>query len=170
MRDRCAIVIVMGVSGSGKTTVATALAQYLGWPFKDGDELHPPANIAKMRAGHPLDDGDRGPWLEAIAEWIDKWREARSCGVITCSALKRRYRELLTKGRAEVRIVYLHGDRSPIAARLAARTGHFMPSKLLDSQFAALEEPGLDEHAIRVEIDQPVSDIVAKIAAELRRA
>jgi gluconokinase len=165
MDDRCTILIVMGVSGSGKTTVATALAQHLGWPFKDGDELHPAANIAKMHAGHPLDDCDRWPWLLQIADWIDTWRAAGSCGVITCSALKRNYRAFLTKGRGEVRIVYLHGDRALIANRLAARSDHFMPSGLLASQFAALEEPGPDEHAIRVEIDQPVSEIVAEIAA-----
>ena len=159
----------MGVSGSGKTTIASALAQHLGWPFKDGDELHPAANIAKMRAGHALDDHDRWPWLARIADWIDARRAAGSCGVITCSALKRSYRELLTEGRPEVRIVYLHGDQSLIAARLAARHGHFMPSDLLASQFAALEEPGPDEQAIRVEVDQPVSDIVAAIAAALRQ-
>ena len=159
----------MGVSGSGKTTIASALAQHLGWPFKDGDELHPAANIAKMRAGHALDDHDRWPWLARIADWIDARRAAGSCGVITCSALKRSYRELLTEGRPEVRIVYLHGDQSLIAARLAARHGHFMPSDLLASQFAALEEPGPDQQAIRVEVDQPVSDIVAVIAAALRQ-
>jgi carbohydrate kinase (thermoresistant glucokinase family) len=165
MGDRCTILIVMGVSGSGKTTVAAALAQYLGWPFKDGDELHPAANIAKMRAGHPLEDSDRWPWLARIADWINAWRAAGSCGVITCSALKRSYRAFLTKGRGEVRIVYLHGDMALIAKRLAARSGHFMPSGLLASQFAALEEPGPDEHAIRVEVDQPVGKIVAEIAA-----
>jgi gluconokinase len=167
MADRCTILIVMGVSGSGKTTIATALAQHLGWPFKDGDELHPPSNIAKMHAGHPLDDTDRWPWLAQIAEWIDAWRAVGSCGVITCSALKRRYRAFLTKGRGEVRIIYLHGDMALIATRLAARSDHFMPRDLLASQFAALEEPGPDEHAIRVEIDQPVSETVAAIAAVL---
>jgi gluconokinase len=167
MADRCTILIVMGVSGSGKTTIATALAQHLGWPFKDGDELHPPSNIAKMHAGHPLDDTDRWPWLAQIAEWIDAWRAVGSCGVITCSALKRRYRAFLTKGRGEVRIIYLHGEMALIATRLAARSDHFMPRDLLASQFAALEEPGPDEHAIRVEIDQPVSETVAAIAAVL---
>lgn len=167
MHDRCTILIVMGVSGSGKTTVAAALAQHLGWPFKDGDELHPAANIAKMRAGHPLDDSDRWPWLAQIADWIDAWRAAGSCGVITCSALKRSYRAFLTKGRGEVCIVYLHGDRSLIATRLATRSGHFMPSDLLASQFAALEEPGPDEHAIRVEVDQPVNEIVTDTAAAI---
>jgi gluconokinase len=167
MHDRCTILIVMGVSGSGKTTVAAALAQHLGWPFKDGDELHPAANIAKMRAGHPLDDSDRWPWLAQIADWIDAWRAAGSCGVITCSALKRSYRAFLTKGRGEVRIVYLHGDRSLIATRLATRSGHFMRSDLLASQFAALEEPGPDEHAIRVEVDQPVNEIVTDTAAAI---
>jgi gluconokinase len=167
MGDRCTILIVMGVSGSGKTTVAAALAQHLGWPFKDGDELHPPSNIAKMRSGHPLDDSDRWPWLTSIAAWIDAWRAAGNCGVITCSALKRSYRAFLTKGRGEVRIVYLHGDMALIATRLAVRTGHFMPSDLLASQFAALEEPEPDQHVIRVEVDQPVNEIVAAIAATL---
>jgi gluconokinase len=170
MGDGCTILIVMGVSGSGKTAVASALAQHLGWPFKDGDELHPAANIAKMRSGHALDDHDRWPWLAQIAEWIDAWRAAASCGVITCSALKRSYRAFLTKGRGEVRIVYLHGDASLIATRLAARSGHFMPSDLLASQFAALEEPRPEEHAIRAEIDQPVSEIVAAIATALSQS
>jgi carbohydrate kinase (thermoresistant glucokinase family) len=167
MDDRCTILIVMGVSGSGKTTVAAALAHHLGWPFKDGDELHPSSNIAKMRSGHPLDDSDRWPWLAQIADWIDAWRAAGNCGVVTCSALKRSYRAFLTKGRGDVRVVYLHGDMALIAKRLAARNGHFMPSGLLASQFAALEEPGPDEHAIRVEVDQPVAKIVAEIAVSI---
>jgi gluconokinase len=120
-----------------------------------------------MHAGHPLDDSDRWPWLAQIAEWIDAWRAVGSCGVITCSALKRRYRAFLTKGRGEVRIIYLHGDMALIATRLAARSDHFMPSGLLASQFAALEEHAPDEHAIRVEVDQPVSETVAAIAAVL---
>ncbi|MBV8511288.1 MAG: gluconokinase [Xanthobacteraceae bacterium] len=169
MAEPRTILVVMGVSGSGKTTIATALAQHLGWPFKDGDELHPAANIAKMRSGHALDDQDRWPWLARIADWIDAWQAAGSCGVITCSALKRSYREFLTKGRPAVLFVYLHGDVSLIATRLAPRSGHFMPSDLLASQFAALQEPGPEEHAIRVEIDQPVSEIVAAIAAALRQ-
>jgi gluconokinase len=167
MADPRTILVVMGVSGSGKTTIASALAQHLGWPFKDGDELHPAANIAKMRAGHALDDHDRWPWLARIADWIDARRAAGSCGVITCSALKRSYREFLTKGRPAVRFVYLRGDASLIATRLAVRSGHFMPGGLLASQFAALQEPGPDEHAIRVEIDQPVSEIVAAIVVAL---
>jgi gluconokinase len=169
MGDRCTILIVMGVSGSGKTTVATALAQRLGWPFKDGDDLHPPSNVAKMHAGHPLDDSDRWPWLESIAARIDKWRGAGSSGMITCSALKRSYRAFLTKGRGEVRIVYLHGDMGLIAKRVAARSGHFMPSALLASQFSALEEPGPDEHAIQVEVDGPVNDVVTAITSALAR-
>ncbi len=168
MADPHTILIIMGVSGSGKTTVARALAQHLGWPFKEGDELHPPSNIAKMRAGHALDDRDRWPWLESVAAWIDTWRAEASSGVITCSALKRSYRTFLTEGRPEVRIVYLRGDRSLIADRLAARHGHFMPSDLLATQFAALEEPGPNEHAIRVEVDQPVSEIVTAIVAPLK--
>src|ERR1700730_6858715 len=125
------ILIVIGVSGSGKTTIATALAQRLDWPFKEGDELHPESDITKMHSGHPLDDRDRWPWLEKVADWIDGWRQVGTSGVITCSALKRSYRDFLTSGRPEVRVVYLHGDRTVIAARMAARQGHFMPTAVL---------------------------------------
>jgi carbohydrate kinase (thermoresistant glucokinase family) len=161
------ILIVIGVSGSGKTTIATALAQRLDWPFKEGDELHPESDITKMHARHPLDDRDRWPWLEKVADWIDGWRQVGTFGVITCSALKRSYRDFLTSGRPEMRVVYLHSDRTVIAARLAARQGHFMPTSLLDSQFAILEEPDPDEDPIRVDVDRPVADIVAEIVREI---
>ena len=161
------ILIITGVSGSGKTTIATTLVEQLGWPFKEGDELHLPSDITKMHSGHPLDDRDRWPWLEKIADWIDGWRQAGTAGVITCSALKRSYRDFLTSGRPEVRVVYLHGERAVIAARLAERKEHFMPSSLLDSQLAVLEEPDPDEELIRVEIDRLVGDIVAEIVREL---
>ncbi len=162
------ILIIAGVSGSGKTTIAAALAQRLDWPFKEGDDLHPASDITKMHSGHPLDDRDRWPWLEKVAAWIDGWRQARTSGVITCSALKRSYRDFLTSGRPEVRIVYLHGEKAVIAARLAAREEHFMPTSLLDSQFVILEEPDPDEDPIRVDVDRLVGDIVANIVRELK--
>src|SRR3984893_12553924 len=125
------ILVVMGVSGSGKSTIAKALADRMGWAFEEGDDLHPGSDITKMHSGHPLDDRDRWPWLEKVADWIDGWRQAGKSGVITCSALKRSYRDFLTSGRPEVRVVYLHGDRTVIAARMAARQGHFMPTAVL---------------------------------------
>jgi carbohydrate kinase (thermoresistant glucokinase family) len=167
MADERTILIITGISGSGKTTIATALAQLLGWPFKEGDDLHPASNITKMHSGHPLDDRDRWPWLEKLADWIDGWRQVGNSGVITCSALKRSYRNFLTSGRPEVRIVYLHGDRAVIAARLAARKGHFMPASILDSQIATLEEPDADEDPIRVDVGRLVEDIVAEIVNKL---
>src|SRR5712671_7279195 len=161
------ILVVMGVSGSGKTTIAKALADRLGWAFEEGDDLHPGSDIAKMRSGHPLDDRDRWPWLEKVAAWIDGWRQVGTSGVITCSALKRSYRDFLTRGRPEVRVVYLRGDRALIAARLAAREGHFMPASLLDSQLATLEEPDTDEHPIYADVGRPVEDIIADIERDL---
>jgi carbohydrate kinase (thermoresistant glucokinase family) len=167
------VLVVMGVSGSGKTTVARPLAERLGWPFKEGDDLHPPANIAKMKAGVPLTDADRAPWLAAIAAWIDGQAAAGEAGVVTCSALKRAYRASLTAGRPQVRIVYLRGSQAVIAARLARRRHHFMPPSLLASQFADLEEPGADEHPIVIDIDQSVEaqveEIVAAVAAATPR-
>jgi carbohydrate kinase (thermoresistant glucokinase family) len=167
MADDRTILIITGISGSGKTTIATALAQLFGWPFKEGDDLHPASNITKMRSGDPLDDRDRWPWLVKLADWIDGWRQVGSSGVITCSALKRSYRNFLTSGRPEVRVVYLHGDRAVIAARLAARKGHFVPTTILESQIATLEEPDPDEDSIRVGVDQLVEDIVAEIVHKL---
>ena len=161
------VAVIMGVSGSGKTTIGRALARRLRWLFQEGDALHPSENVAKMRAGHPLDDEDRAPWLAAIAARIDDWRMRHEDGVITCSALKRRYREVITGDRPDVRLVYLAGSRALIAERLAARRGHFMPAGLLDSQFLALEPPMPEEHAIVVSVDAPIVDIVARIAASL---
>jgi gluconokinase len=140
----------MGVSGSGKSTVAGVLAGQLGWQLVEGDDLHPPANIAKMRAGHRLTDGDRAPWLAKIAAWISERRRAGRPAIVTCSALKRKYRDVL---RADgVVFVHLAGTREQIARRLATRPGHFMPAALLDSQFADLEPPAPDENAITVDI------------------
>jgi len=161
------VLVLMGVSGCGKTTVAQILAERLHWACEEGDALHPPANVAKMAAGHPLDDADRAPWLAKIADWVDARLDAGECGVITCSSLKRRYRALIARRGHGVEFVYLHGSRELIAQRLSGRHGHFMPSSLLDSQFAALEEPGPDEPAIRVEIGEPPEDIATDIATAL---
>ncbi len=157
----------MGVSGSGKSTVGAVLATRLGWAFVDGDSLHPPANIAKMHAGVPLDDHDREPWLDAIAAQIESWIEEGRPGVVTCSALKRRYRDRIIVGRADVRLIYLSGSHEVIGARLAGRHGHFMPASLLDSQFATLEPPDPDEGATVVDIDQPVAAVVDEIVTAL---
>jgi carbohydrate kinase (thermoresistant glucokinase family) len=161
------IAVVMGVSGTGKTTVGSALAHFLGWRFQEGDALHPPENVAKMHAGIPLDDEDRAPWLRAVAARIDQWRERREAGIITCSALKRKYRDIIIGDRPEVRLVYLTAPPALIAERLAGRRGHFMPASLLESQLAALEPPGLDENALIVTVDAPVETIVERIAAVL---
>lgn len=161
------IVLLMGVSGAGKTTVGRALAQRLGWHFLEGDALHPPANIAKMRGGQPLDDNDRAPWLAAIAVRIDEWRRDGECGIVACSALKRRYRDVIIGERPDVRLVFLDGARELLIERLSLRRGHFMPAALLDSQLATLEPPTADEHAIIVSIELPVARIVDAIAAQL---
>lgn len=159
--------VVMGVSGSGKSTIADHLARRLGWAYEDGDRFHPASNVAKMSAGHPLTDEDRWPWLQAIADEIDRLAASGERAVIACSALKRAYRDILVHGREDVRIVFLDGTRDLIAARLAARKGHFMPSGLLTSQFATLERPGADERPIIVSIDAPVEAIVDDIVNQL---
>jgi len=161
------IFVVMGVSGSGKTTIGAQLALRLHWEFADADWFHPPANVEKMHAGIPLDDEDRRPWLEAVARWIDARRHAGQHGVVTCSALKRRYRAVLIGDRADVRLVYLKGEKALIARRIAARHEHFMPASLLQSQFDALEEPGPDERPIVVSVEPLPHEIVAKILAEV---
>ncbi|KQO72423.1 hypothetical protein ASF41_16690 [Methylobacterium sp. Leaf111] len=161
------VLVVMGVSGSGKSTVASRLAERLGWTFVDGDSFHSPGHVAKMRAGHPLDDDDRAPWLAAIGAWIDTQLQQRTPGVVVCSALRRAYRDVLVRGREEVRIVYLAGDRPLIEGRLARRQGHFMPAGLLDTQFAILEPPAPEENAVAVGIDAAPETIVATIVARL---
>jgi len=162
------VVVMMGVSGSGKTTAAVMLAAREGWQMLEGDSLHPPANVEKMRHGIPLTDEDRWPWLQAIAAEIDRWRAAGISGVVACSALKRSYRDLLIDGRPDVVLVYLQGSHELIANRLAARMGHYMPPTLLDSQFATLEEPGPDEHPIVVSVDHPTEEIVAQVIQALK--
>lgn len=162
------IAVVMGVAGAGKTTVGRALARRLGWQFQEGDALHPPENVAKMRSGYPLDDDDRAPWLAAVAARIDAWRNEKTSGVVTCSALKRAYRDIIIGKRPDVRLIFLTAPRDVLAARLASRTGHFMPASLLDSQLATLEPPSReDEHAILVGAAAPVEAVVEEIVAAL---
>lgn len=163
----CAL-LVMGVSGSGKSTIGEKLAERLGWPYEDGDTFHPPSNVAKMRAGHPLTDEDRWPWLKAIADEIDRVCQVGGHAVIACSALKRAYRDLLVHGRSDVRIVFLKGTSLLIAERLARRKGHFMPPGLLESQFKTLEPPAPSERPVTVSIDGPVEAIVGDILRQLK--
>jgi gluconokinase len=166
--NRLSVIVVMGVSGAGKSTIAAMLAIRLGWTYEDADWFHPPANIEKMHSGRPLTDEDRWPWLNAIAAWIDAMRRAGGHGVIACSALKRAYREVLMRGRSDVRLVYLKAERDLIARRMSLREGHhFMPAALLDSQFATLEEPGEDEHAIVVSIASRPHEIVEAVITKL---
>jgi carbohydrate kinase (thermoresistant glucokinase family) len=162
-----AVLVVMGVSGSGKTTIAALLAGRLGWEYEDGDDFHPPQNVAKMHGGTPLTDEDRWPWLGAIAAWIDATRSTGRHGIVACSALKRAYRDILLRDKPDVRLVYLQGDKQLIAARQAARLNHYMPATLVDSQFAALEEPGPDENPIVVSVAPRPSEIVQNIIKQL---
>ena len=164
----CAL-IVMGVSGSGKSTIADALGRRLGWIVEDADQFHPESNVKKMSAGTPLTDDDRWPWLHAIAAEIARKRASGTSVIIACSALKRVYRDILVQGHNDTRIVYLRGRKELIAARLNARKNHFMPPGLLDSQFKTLEEPTADEYPLVVDIDATVDDIAERIVALLDR-
>ncbi|MBB3603652.1 gluconokinase [Mycolicibacterium sp. BK556] len=163
-------IVVMGVSGSGKSTVGAALAQRLRVPFADADDFHPPANITKMTAGHALDDNDRYPWLEAIGEWL---AEHHTGGVMSCSALKRQYRDQLRSHCGDVRFLHLSGTEDVIARRQASRPGHFMPAALLASQFETLEPLDADEHGISIDVDQSIDSIVdtyvSRVEGEERR-
>ncbi|AVT77730.1 gluconate kinase [Rhodopseudomonas palustris] len=159
--------IVMGVSGSGKSTVGEALGQRLGWRYEDADAYHSASNVAKMSAGQPLSDDDRWPWLKAIAAEIDRVIADGGSIVFGCSALKRAYRDVLVHGRDDIRIVFLDGSRELIGGRMAARKNHFMPAGLLDSQFATLERPSPDERPIIASIDAPVEAIVDDIVGQL---
>ncbi len=164
------ILVVMGVSGSGKTTIGALLAGRLGWPYAEADDFHPEANVAKMAAGRPLDDEDRAPWLALIAEWIAEQQDSGRPGVVSCSALKRAYRDVLRGGRPGVLVVYLDGSRELIERRLVARHGHFMKAEMLDSQFAALEPPGPDEYAVAVSITGAPGEIVDEIVRAVENA
>lgn len=161
------VIVVMGVSGSGKTTVAKLLAQRLGWRFAEADEFHSAANVAKMRSGTPLTDEDRAPWLASIAAYIDEARASHKPAVVTCSALKRRYRDVIIGERVDVALVYLEGTYETIAARMASRPHHYMPVSLLQSQFDALQPPSADERPITMNIDAPADDLAQAIVARL---
>ena len=161
------IVLVAGVSGSGKTTIGTLLAEQLGWPFADGDSFHSAANIARMRAGHPLTDRDRRPWLAAIGAWMDERIAAGQSAVVACSALKRAYRAALLAGRPAARMVFLQVSHDQDADRLKGRPGHFFPAELLDSQFAALEVPQDPERVLVVPARAAPADVVAEIITRL---
>jgi carbohydrate kinase (thermoresistant glucokinase family) len=161
------VLVVMGVSGCGKSTIAGLVSDRLGWPLEEGDALHPKANIDKMAAGHPLDDEDRWPWLEKVAEWVEQRLDAAESGVVTCSALKRSYRDLIDRRGGNVVFVYLCGSRQVIAERLAARRGHFMPPGLLESQFADLEAPAPDEPHLTVDVGPAPGEIATTIVKEL---
>ena len=157
------VIVLMGVSGAGKTTVGSILAGRLGWPFEEGDALHPQANVDKMAAGHALTDADRAPWLESVARWVEGRLDSDAGGVITCSALRRAYRDVLNSRGRGVVFVYLAGSRATIAPRLAARQGHFMPAALLESQYADLEPPAADEPAITVDVGPPPTVVAQEI-------
>jgi carbohydrate kinase (thermoresistant glucokinase family) len=161
----CAVV-VMGVSGSGKTTVAELLAKQLSWQFMEGDRLHPPTNVEKMRQGIPLTDADRAPWLDRIGEELKSWAAQGRSGVMTCSALKRAYRDRIRSARPDVRFVYLRGSQALIQGRVATRHHEYMPASLLMSQFDALEEPTPDEPVVTVDVGgSPDAEVAAVIAA-----
>lgn len=157
-------VVVMGVCGCGKTSLGSALAARLGIIFLEGDDFHPPENVAKMRAGLALDDADRAPWLASLAAQLKQHEVV----VIACSALKKRYREVLSASCPTLRFVYLHGHREIIAERLAQRRGHYMPASLLDSQLAVLEEPGSDENHFTVDLNQPPEQLLEAVLDNLR--
>ena len=164
------VLIVMGVSGSGKSTVAEAMNTQLHWPFQEGDALHPPSNVQKMHASVPLTDEDRAPWLLAIKGWIDARVAAGEPGLVTCSALKRSYRDGLVDHRGQVRLLYLKADPAVLQQRLEARVGHFMPASLLQSQLETFEEPASEERPIVVCVESTLDQTVAEALAALRQA
>jgi gluconokinase len=161
------VVVLMGVSGCGKSTTGAALSRWLGWPFRDADSFHPPTNVEKMRRSVPLTDAYRGPWLAAIAQWIDERHAAGESAIVSCSALKRAYRGRINGARSGVRLIYLKGDMALIGRRLRRRKRHFMPASLLESQFAVLEEPGIDENPVIVSIAMSPRRVVGTIIEQL---
>ncbi len=161
------VIVLMGVSGAGKSTIGDELSRMLGWQFRDADSFHPPANIEKMRSGIPLADDDRWPWLDAIGAWIGERLAGGEPGIVSCSALKRAYRARIGARRQGVRLIYLLGSQDMITGRLAARTGHFMPAELLASQFTTLEEPGPEERALVVGIAMPPPYLARSIVDKL---
>ncbi|MGH6656705.1 MAG: gluconokinase [Actinocrinis sp.] len=162
------VLVVMGVAGSGKTTVGSLLAGRLGWTYAEADSFHPPANVAKMHAGHALTDADRLPWLDAIGAWIDQTSANGQPAVVTCSALKRSYRDRLRAGRTNAVLIYLDADIDTVRTRLATREGHFFPPELLASQFRDLEPPTADEDIehVHVGLDVSSAQIVDRLLAE----
>ena len=164
---RVAAIIVMGVSGSGKSTIGALLAERLGWPFADADGFHPPENVAKMASGQPLTDADRWPWLDAIAAHIDAARKAGQPVVVACSALRRAYRDRLRAGHGDLLFLHLSGAPEVIAARQAARQGHFMPPSLMASQFATLEYPAAEADAVTVSVQASPHEVVGNILSSL---
>jgi carbohydrate kinase (thermoresistant glucokinase family) len=170
MSQAARVVIVMGVSGAGKSSIAEGLRAALGWAFQEGDLLHPPSNVQKMHAGIALTDEDRAPWLAAIKEWIDRRLDAGQNGLVTCSALKRRYRDFLIAGRPSVRVLYLKAPAEVLEQRVSHRPGHFMPASLLDSQLQTLEEPGPEEQALVVRVDGTQQESIAAALAAIRSA
>ncbi|MGQ4537855.1 gluconokinase [Dermabacteraceae bacterium P7074] len=161
--------VVMGVCGSGKTTVAALLAQELGRVSAEADDFHPRANVEKMASGHPLTDEDRWPWLATIRDWLDEQAAAGRSGIVTCSALKRSYRDLLSQAGGRVTFVHLDGDRATLEERMASRSGHFMPATLLDSQLETLEPLGEDEDGFRLDIHESPENLVREVASRLNR-
>jgi len=164
---RTTSIVVMGVSGSGKSTVAAGLVDRLGWEFAEGDDFHPPANVEKMRAGHPLDDDDRWPWLRSLADWIGEHERAGTSVVVTCSALKRSYRDLLGDGHPSVWFAHVTADRELLRDRVEHRTGHYMPSSLLDSQLATLEPLHDDEPGAAISGAGAPEDVVTQLLTAL---
>jgi gluconokinase len=160
--DRPIALIVMGPSSTGKTTTAELLSAKLHWEFAEGDTFHPPANIEKMSAGIALEDADRKPWLEKIRDWISDKADAGSNVVMTCSALKHSYRDILVSARADVRFIQLLADKTLVAERMAKRKGHFMPASLLDSQFSTLEDLRDDENGVKITVDAPPETVVER--------
>jgi gluconokinase len=164
------VILLMGVAGSGKSTAGRSLSKRLGWPFRDADSFHPLANIEKMSRGQPLTDADRWPWLDAIASWIDEQRHRGAPGIVSCSALRRVYRDRLLGGRPEVGLVFLQGDFATIADRMQRRKGHFMPPALLSSQFETLEIPTGEEGALVVPVVMAPRKVVERIITVFRLA